>query len=95
MNLETSEQKAEYLSAIASESRIDIINLCLKEKKPIGVTYISKKLKIGQPNVSQHLTRLRTAGVLRKERNGKEIRYSLINEIPKAIIEIVSHETIS
>ncbi|HOH70370.1 MAG TPA: ArsR family transcriptional regulator, partial [Sedimentibacter sp.] len=43
-----------------------------------------------QPTVSQHLSKLKSAGILSAERNGTEIYYQIINEeIKKLIIQIL------
>jgi DNA-binding transcriptional ArsR family regulator len=44
---------------------------------PLEVGSLATRLGISQPNVSQHLTLLREAGLVEVERNGREVRYQL------------------
>ena len=47
-------------------------------------------LDVPQPTVSQHLAKLKSAGILSAERNGTEIIYTIKNEeVKKLIIQIL------
>jgi ArsR family transcriptional regulator len=41
------------------------------------VGHLADELRLGQPNVSQHLAVLRSAGLVEAERDGREVRYRL------------------
>lgn len=79
------EEKAELFKLIAHPVRLCILALLIKENKS-NVTDIQCCLDVPQPTVSQHLSKLKSAGILSAERNGTEIIYKFINDEVKNII---------
>ncbi len=77
MYLTVFENQANLLQALAHPKRLEILNL-LSQKK-LTVTEIYSMLDLPQANISQHLNKLKGAGVVSAKRNGKEIYYSLKN----------------
>ncbi len=78
-------EKAEIFKSIAHPVRLCILAMLIKENKS-NVTDIQCCLDVPQPTVSQHLSKLRAAGILSAERNGTEVIYKIINEEVKNII---------
>ena len=72
MNLEPSE----IFKVLSVDTRIRIIEI-LKSKDSVGVKKIAEMLNITDAAVSQHLKILRQAGLVRKERKGYWIPYSI------------------
>ena len=66
---------ANLLKALASPKRLEIIQLIREQELP--VTEIQEMLDLPQGNLSQHLQVLRTAGVVKTRRVGKQIYYSI------------------
>jgi DNA-binding transcriptional ArsR family regulator len=67
--------QAEVLKTLANPRRLDILHrLALG---PCEVGRLAEELGAPQPNVSQHLSVLRTAGIVEAERDGREVRYRL------------------
>ena len=79
------EEKAEMFKSIAHPVRLCILTMLIKEKQS-NVSDIQYCLDVPQPTVSQHLSKLKSAGILSAERNGTEIIYKIINEEVKNII---------
>jgi len=79
-------EKAEMLKTIAHPVRLCILAMLIKEQES-NVTDIQCCLDVPQPSVSQHLAKLKSAGILSSERNGTEIIYKIKNEEVKHIIE--------
>ncbi len=77
------------LRAVNHQLRQRIIDL-LEESEGITVTDIYIKLRLEQSVASQHLAILRRAGVVKTERNGKFIYYSLDKDRLKQIDKLVS-----
>ena len=77
MNAETKDcrQTADYFKALGHPARICIVKELLKGIK--CVTDLQQLLTTSQPNVSQHLTGLRTAGIIDFEEEGKKRCYYL------------------
>ena len=71
-------EPSEMFKVLAVETRVKIIDL-LKKEGPLGAKKISELLGITPAAVSQHLRILRQAGLVRSERDGYWIPYS-INE---------------
>jgi ArsR family transcriptional regulator len=69
--------QAEILKTLASPSRLEILHRL--EEGPRPVSRLAADLGISQPNVSQHLAVLRGAGLVSAERDGREIRYRLVD----------------
>ncbi|MFO0795214.1 MAG: metalloregulator ArsR/SmtB family transcription factor [Candidatus Brocadiaceae bacterium] len=76
MNLEP----AEIFKVLAVETRVRIIDL-LKSKGPLGVKNIAELVGITPAAVSQHLKILRQSGLVRSERKGYWIPYSIDEEV--------------
>ena len=72
MNIEASE----IFKVFSVDTRIKIIEL-LKAKGPSGTKDIAEKLGITQAAVSQHLKILKQSGLIRSERKGYWIPYSI------------------
>jgi DNA-binding transcriptional ArsR family regulator len=71
------------------ETRVKIIDL-LKANGALGVKDISEKLGITPPAVSQHLKILKQAGLVRSERQGYWIPYSINEEAMEDCREILN-----
>lgn len=67
--------EAEVLKTLASPRRIEILHVLAGG--PIEVGHLASRIGASQPNVSQHLSVLRTAGLIEAERVGREVRYRL------------------
>lgn len=67
--------QAEILKTLASPRRIEILHVLAGG--PIEVGRLASRIGASQPNVSQHLSVLRTAGLVEAEREGREVRYRL------------------
>ncbi len=67
--------QAEVLRTLASPRRLEILHRLAEA--PCEVGRLAEELDISQPNVSQHLAVLRSAGLVETERIGREIHYRL------------------
>lgn len=72
-------ESVEMLKVLAVDTRVRIIDL-LKTRGPLGAKEIAGLLGITPAAVSQHLKILRQAGLVRRERKGYWIPYSLNEE---------------
>lgn len=83
-NTKKYEGTAEILKAIAHPVRLCIIKGLMDKK--CNVSHMQECLELPQSTVSQHLSILRAKGIIKGERNGLEITYSVVNEDVKRII---------
>ncbi len=73
------EKQSELLKAIAHPIRLCIVNGLLSEKG-CNVTKIYGCLELPQSTVSQHLAKLKNAGIVEGRRNGLQVKYYVVNE---------------
>lgn len=76
-----------FLKAISHEGRLMI--LCHLASGEKSVTELENLLSARQAAVSQQLSRLRLEGLVTPRRDGKAIFYSLADDRPKQIMEVV------
>ena len=69
--------QAEVLKTLASPRRLEIIHRLAAG--PCEVGRLAEELGISQPNASQHLAIMRGAGIVEAERDGREVRYRLVD----------------
>jgi DNA-binding transcriptional ArsR family regulator len=69
--------QAEVLRTLASPRRLEIVHRLAEG--PCEVGRLAEELGASQPNVSQHLAVLRAAGLVDAERDGREVRYRLVD----------------
>jgi DNA-binding transcriptional ArsR family regulator len=69
--------QAEVLKVLASPRRLEILHALADE--PMEVGRLATVVGASQPNVSQHLALLRAVGIVEADRNGREIRYRLVD----------------
>ena len=83
----SAEAAAAFLKALGHEGRLMILcHLVTGEK---SVTELERLLGSRQAAVSQQLARLRLEGLVQPRRDGKAIFYSLADDRPRAILEVV------
>ena len=81
------QRASNFLKAISHEGRLMIMcHLASGEK---SVTELEELLSARQAAVSQQLTRLRLEGLITPRREGKAIYYSLTDDRPKQIMEVI------
>lgn len=78
-NPEFFEEKVEILKALAHPVRLCIVK-GLMGKGGCNVTYMQECLNIPQSTISQHISKLKAAGIIKGNRNGLEIIYHVANE---------------
>jgi len=69
--------QAEVLRTLASPRRLEILHALAGG--PLEVGHLAEAMGMSQPNASQHLAVLRAAGVVEAERDGREVRYRLVD----------------
>ena len=82
-------EPSEIFKVLAVETRVKIIDL-LKSEGPLGAKNIAGRLGITPAAVSQHLKILKQAGLVRNERKGYWIPYSIDEEALESCREILN-----
>lgn len=81
-------ENAEILKALAHPVRLCIVK-GLVENGERNVTCMQNCLDIPQSTVSQHLQKLRSAGIIKGNRVGLEVNYYIADERVKEIISVL------
>jgi ArsR family transcriptional regulator len=87
-NFKTYNDTAELLKVLAHPVRLCIVKGLL-EKGECNVTHMQDCLELPQSTISQHLQKLRSAGILEGVRNGLEINYRICNPIVYDLIPML------
>lgn len=82
----------EILKALACPPRLKIVTGLIKNKE-CNVNLMAKKLGLAQPNVSQHLTILKSAKIIKGFRKGTQICYQVVDDTTKKIIKSLDIES--
>lgn len=82
-------EPSEMFKVLAVDTRVRIIDL-LKSKGPLGAKNIAELLNITPAAVSQHLKLLKQAGLVRSERKGYWIPYSIDEEALENCREVLN-----
>ncbi|MCC5807413.1 MAG: winged helix-turn-helix transcriptional regulator [Opitutales bacterium] len=80
---------AKQLWTIGDQNRLRLLALlphCPDTKDPISVSRLAAELNLSQPTVSNHLARLRTLGIVRHRRLGREVHYCIDQNIARTIL---------
>lgn len=81
-------EKSEILKALAHPQRLCIVKM-LCEKECATVSDMQACLDEVQPTVSQHLSKLKSAKIIKGERDGNNINYSILNEDMKKRVKSI------
>ncbi|MCK4260748.1 MAG: winged helix-turn-helix transcriptional regulator [Halanaerobiales bacterium] len=82
---DTLKEKSEILKALSHPVRLCIVKGLMKTKVS-NVTTIQDCLDIPQSTISQHIAKLKSAGIVDGTRDGVKIHYYVVNEDARKII---------
>ena len=88
LSAEAVSMAAETLRTLAHPMRLRIVDL-LNAAGELPVSEITGYLAIAQSATSQHLNHMRRTGLLKTERRGKKVWYSLADERPIALLNCI------
>lgn len=83
---------ADIFKALASETRLKIV-MGLIRKNECNVGFMAEKLGLAQPNVSQHLTVLKNAGIIEGYKKGAQTCYKITSKLVAAIIKSICRQS--
>lgn len=81
-------EKAELLKVLAHPVRLCIVKGLL-EVETCNVSHMQDCLEIPQSTISQHIQKLRAAGIIEGTRNGLEINYRVCSPMVAKLIEVL------
>lgn len=82
---EKAKEQAELFSALADPTRLRMLKLLCRQHEPdaLCVNALAGLLGISQPAISQHLRVLKSVGLVKGERRGYHVHYSVEPETIK------------
>jgi DNA-binding transcriptional ArsR family regulator len=86
------EPVAEILKALGHPARLCIISGLIEEEDGCNVTNMQECLGIPQSTVSQHLSVLKSKGILEGRRRGNEICYFIADKRIKKLLRYIMNE---
>ena len=87
------EERAGLLKALSNPVRLQIVHGLLRQGCR-NVTCMEKRTGVSQSCISQHLQRLRAAGIVTAERSGNEVYYRIANaEVAELMAALLGEET--
>ena len=87
-NIKKFDEYADVLKAMGHPARLCILNGILRTGG-CNVTHIQECIELPQSTISQHIQKLRSAGIIEGTRSGTEITYTLKNRKVLDIINIL------
>lgn len=75
------QQEAAFFKALGDPHRLTILATILRAPEPVCVCDFTAQLPLNQPTVSHHLRVLRKQGIIKGERRGTWVYYSLCSDI--------------
>lgn len=95
INSQQLQLEAKLFKGFGDPSRLSILELL--SDKPRGVSEIVEETKLTQPNVSMHLACLLDCGLVKKEKDGRNVSYQLsgkeVKEVIKTARKIISQHS--
>jgi DNA-binding transcriptional ArsR family regulator len=91
-NIDNYTEAAEILKVLAHPVRLCMVNGLL-EKGECNVSFMQSCLKTPQSTVSQHLQKLKSAGIIEGRREGLEIYYRIKDERIGELVRIIISNT--
>jgi DNA-binding transcriptional ArsR family regulator len=91
-NIDKYMEAAEILKVLAHPVRLCMVNGLL-EKGECNVSFMQSCLKTPQSTVSQHLQKLKSAGIIEGRREGLEIYYKIKDERIGELVRILTSNT--
>jgi len=85
--MENAKKAAAMLGYLANPARLMILCLLAEGEKPVG--HLIENTGISQSSASQHLQRLREAGLVRSEKRGQQVFYSLASIEVQALLSVL------
>ena len=83
------ELAAEWFRLLGDPTRLRILHFLESGRRTVGE--ITAALRTSQPNASKHLQALRQAGLVRRERSGNFIFYSIADPVVFRLCELACH----
>lgn len=89
LSIEYLQEASRMLRLLAHPYRLKIIELLKNEPEGMAVNALVRELGIHQSAVSQHLSSMQRAGILKGSRHGKEVWYTIDSDKPLKVLNCI------
>jgi ArsR family transcriptional regulator len=80
---------ADFFKCLSEETRL-FSTLLIHLEAELCVCELMEALDLSQPKVSRHLAQLKSCGILKDERRGQWVYYTLSKELPKWALNVIA-----
>jgi len=87
-------ESARLLKALADPTRLTMIWSLRKAAAPVCICDFTATFDLGQPTISHHMARLKSAGLVESEKRGLWIYYRLRDDIAPETVRLIDTLTI-
>jgi ArsR family transcriptional regulator len=87
LHLDQTTELAEIFGLLSDPTRLSIVIACKDQERAAGE--IAERLGISASLTSHHLRLLRSARILKSQRRGKQVFYTLADACVKSVLEIM------
>lgn len=87
LNLDQTTELAETFGLLSDPTRLSIVVACMDQERSAGE--IAEKIGSSASLTSHHLRLLRSARILRSERRGKQMFYTMADECVRSVLKIM------
>ena len=81
------EQKSAFLSAMANEQRLRVLDILTKGEMPVGE--LAEMIGLSQSALSQHLAKLRSAHMVKTRRDAQTVYYTVNSENVRRMLSLL------
>jgi DNA-binding transcriptional ArsR family regulator len=81
------EQKSAFLSAMANEQRLRVLDILTKGEMPVGE--LADLIGLSQSALSQHLAKLRAAHMVKTRRDAQTVYYTVNSENVRRMLSLL------
>lgn len=81
------EQKSTFLSAMANEQRLRVLDILTRGEMPVGA--LADMIGLSQSALSQHLAKLRSAHMVKTRRDAQTVYYTVNSESVRKVLALL------
>lgn len=81
------EQKSAFLSVMANEQRLRVLDILTRGEMPVGA--LADMIGLSQSALSQHLSKLRSAQMVRTRRDAQTVYYTVNSENVRRMLALL------
>ena len=82
-------EQARLLKALADPTRLAMIWCLRRAEAPVCICDFTATFELGQPTISHHMGKLRTAGLVESQKRGLWIYYRLRTDLTPAAVRLI------